>query len=34
MMKLIAKSEEKGTDPDTARIEAFKAFISEQDHAE
>ncbi|MBR2275316.1 MAG: glutamate synthase large subunit, partial [Lachnospiraceae bacterium] len=27
MLKLIAKSEEQGADPETARIEAFKAFV-------
>lgn len=27
MLKLIAKSEERGADPETARIEAFRAFV-------
>ena len=27
MLRLIARSEERGADPDTARIEAFRAFI-------
>ena len=27
IMKLIAKSEEQGADPETAKIEAFRAFV-------
>ena len=27
MLKLIAKSEEQGADPETAKIEAFKEFV-------